>query len=142
MNSKRLLARAVFPILLLFLTTNLFSQTKQVSGKVKDARGSAVIGASVVVKGTQTGATTDSEGSFSFNAPESAATLTISAVGFTPLDVNITAGVIDITLTESAVDLNEVVVVGYGTARRRDITGAVASVKAKDFNQGIQTSPD
>lgn len=142
MNSKQLLARAVFPILLLFLTTNLFSQTKQISGKVKDARGSAVIGASVVVKGTQTGATTDSEGSFSFNAPESATTLTISAVGFTPLDVSITAGAIDITLTESAVDLNEVVVVGYGTARRRDITGAVASVKAKDFNQGIQTSPD
>lgn len=142
MNSKQLLARAVFPILLLFLTTNLFSQTKQVSGKVKDARGSAVIGASVVVKGTQTGATTDSDGGFSFSVPESATTLTISAVGFSPKDVPIGSGVIDVSLTEVASDLNEVVVVGYGTQRRGDITGAVASVKAKDFNQGIQTSPD
>ena len=137
MNSKQLLARAVFPILLLFLTTSLFSQTKQVSGKVKDARGSAVIGASVVVKGTQTGATTDADGGFSFAVPESATTLTISAVGFTPKDVAIGAGVIEVSLAENASDLNEVVVVGYGTQRRGDITGAVASVKAKDFNQGI-----
>jgi TonB-dependent starch-binding outer membrane protein SusC len=142
MNSKRLLLRASFPVFLLFISFSLFAQTKQVSGKVKDSRGQGVIGASVVVKNTQTGTTTDAEGNFSFSAPESATTLTISAVGFTSKDVSITAGTMDISMSEATVDLNEVVVVGYGTARRGDITGAVASVKAKDFNQGIQTSPD
>jgi TonB-dependent starch-binding outer membrane protein SusC len=142
MNSKRLLLRASIPVFLLFISFSLFAQTKQVSGKVKDARGNGVIGASVVVKGTQTGGTTDAEGAFSFAAPESATTLTISAVGFTTLDVPITAGSIDVALQEATVDLNEVIVVGYGTARRRDVTGSVQSVKAKDFNKGVIVSPD
>lgn len=142
MNSKRLLLRAGIPVFLLFCSLSLFAQTKQVSGKVKDSRGNAVLGASVVAKGTQSGGTTDAEGSFSIAVPQTATQLTITAVGYGSKDVDITSGTMNITMNETTSDLNEVVVVGYGTARRGDITGAVASVKAKDFNQGIQTSPD
>jgi Outer membrane receptor for ferrienterochelin and colicins len=94
------------------------------------------------VKGTQTGGTTDATGAFSFAAPESATTLTVSAVGFTTIDVPISGGTIDVVMEETTVDLNEVIVVGYGTARRRDVTGSVQSVKAKDFNKGVIVSPD
>ena len=143
MNSKRLLVRAIFPILLLFIATNLFAQTKQVTGTVKDIRGQAVIGASVVVKGTLSGTTTNSEGGFSLNVPQQATTLVISAVGFAEQEVSVaTAATVDVTLLESTGNLNEVVVVGYGTARRRDLTGSVASVQAKDFNTGQINTPE
>jgi TonB-linked SusC/RagA family outer membrane protein len=142
MNSKRLLPWAFIPVLLLLISQTVLAQTKVVSGKVRDSRGNAVIGASVVVKGTQTGGTTDATGAFSFAAPESATTLTVSAVGFTTIDVPISGGTIDVVMEETTVDLNEVIVVGYGTARRRDVTGSVQSVKAKDFNKGVIVSPD
>lgn len=143
MNSKRLLVRAVFPILLLFLSTNLLSQTKQITGKVKDLRGVGVIGASVLVKGSQGGTTTNSEGEFSLNVPQATTILVVSAVGFAEQEVNIaTSSTVDVTLTESTSNLNEVVVVGYGGVRRRDVTGSVASVQAKDFNTGQINSPE
>jgi TonB-linked outer membrane protein, SusC/RagA family len=142
MNSKRLLPWAFIPVLLLLISQTVLAQTKVVSGKVRDSRGNAVIGASVVVKGTQTGGTTDATGAFSFAAPESATTLTVSAVGYTTIDVPISGGTIDVVMEETTVDLNEVIVVGYGTARRRDVTGSVQSVKAKDFNKGVIVSPD
>lgn len=143
MNSKRLLERAIIPICLLFFSTNLFAQTKQVTGKVKDIRGLAVIGASVVVKGTQSGTTTNSEGDFSMTVPQATTTLVISAVGFAEQEVNIaTSSTVDVTLLESTNNLNEVVVVGYGTARRRDLTGSVTSVTAKDFNTGQINTPE
>jgi iron complex outermembrane receptor protein len=133
----------MIPACLLFLSTNLLAQTKQVTGKVKDVRGLAVIGASVVVKGTQGGTTTNGEGEFSLNVPSAANTLVISAVGFAEQEVNIAnAATVDVTLLESTNNLNEVVVVGYGGVKRRDLTGSVASVQAKDFNTGQINSPE
>lgn len=143
MNSKQLLVRAIIPIYLLFLSTNLFAQTKQITGKVKDIRGQAVIGASVVVKGTQSGTTTNAEGEFSMTVQQSTTALVITAVGFAEQEVNVaTSATVDVTLLESTSNLNEVVVVGYGGVRRRDLTGAVASVQAKDFNTGQINSPE
>lgn len=143
MALKALLAKALLPCLLTILSLSVFAQqTKQVSGKVTDSKGEGINGASVVVKGTKNGTTTDGEGNFSFTIPQSATTLIISAVGFTEQEVTITAGAINVTLIESSSSLNEVVVVGYGTARKRDLTGAVGSVKAKDFNQGVIAAPD
>jgi hypothetical protein len=143
MNSKQLLARAVYLLSCLLLSLSLFSQTKQITGKVKDIRGQGVIGASVVVKGSQGGTTTNSDGDFTITVPQATTTLVISGVGFAPQEVNVAnSATVDITLIESSSSLNEVVVVGYGTARRRDITGAVASIQAKDFNTGQINSPE
>jgi len=143
MNSKRLLPSAILLLLSSFLITQLNAQTKQVSGQVKDTRGQAVEGASVVVTGSLTGTTTNHEGRFTLNVPQAATSLTISAVGYITQEVPITAGgAVDVTLQESTSNLSEVVVVGYGTVRRRDVTGAVATVQAKDFNTGQINSPE
>jgi TonB-dependent starch-binding outer membrane protein SusC len=143
MNSKQLLARAVYLLSCLLLSLSLFSQTKQITGKVKDIRGQGVIGASVVVKGSQGGTTTNNEGDFSLTVPQATTTLVISAVGFAEQEVNVaSSATVDITLIESTGNLNEVVVVGYGTARRKDLTGSVASVQAKDFNTGQINTPE
>jgi TonB-linked SusC/RagA family outer membrane protein len=121
-----------------------FAQNKSVSGKVTDSKdGSPVVGASVTVKGTKLGTQTDAAGAFTLSVPASATTLVISSVGFGVKEATITSGSVDVALTAStANDLNEVVVVGYGTARKRDLTGSTASVQAKDFNKGTYTSPD
>jgi iron complex outermembrane receptor protein len=143
MALKRLPGKALLPMLFVFLSLTLYSQTKQITGSVKDSKGGAVAGASVVIKGSKTGTTTNGEGDFRLTVPDGTQTLTITAIGFNSADVNVSSGTtVQVTMIENTSDLNEVVVVGYGTARKRDLTGAVASVKAKDFNQGIQTSPD
>ncbi len=127
----------------LFCTNAAFAQGKSVSGKVTDAKdGSPVVGASVTVKGTKTGTQTNANGEFSLSVPESATTLVISSVGFGTKEAAIGSGSVNIVLAAAANDLNEVVVVGYGTARKRDVVGSTSSVQAKDFNKGTYTSPD
>ncbi|MBO9570961.1 MAG: SusC/RagA family TonB-linked outer membrane protein [Chitinophagaceae bacterium] len=129
--------------LFLFLSLSLFAQNKAVTGTVVDKDGAGVAGASVTVKGTNIGTNTSADGSFNVNAPASASTLVISYVGFAPQEVPIGAGPLKVTLLPATSnDLNEVVVVGYGTARKKDLTGAVASVTAKEFNTGQMNSPE
>jgi iron complex outermembrane receptor protein len=142
---KKILRGLILLPVLLLMTQLAFSQNKTVSGKVTDGKdGSPIAGASVLVKGTTGGTNTNAEGSFSLTVPTSATALIISAVGYTEQEVNITEGAMNISLAAggSGSNLNEVVVVGYGTARRKDLTGAVATVAAKDFNKGTYTSPD
>lgn len=137
--------KAILLLLLAFSTNNfLFAQDRIVSGKVTDSRdGSAVVGASVVPKGSTRGTTTNSEGSFTIGMPSGVNVLVITTVGFASQEIDVSGrDNISISLVGDNSNLDEVVVVGYGTARKRDLTGAVASVKAKDFNQGIQTAPD
>jgi TonB-linked SusC/RagA family outer membrane protein len=119
-----------------------FGQAKTVSGKITDEKGNGVPGATVTAKGSQSGTSTDANGNFNFQAPSSANTLLISSVGYSSLQAAIGSGTsLTISLQSQGSSLNDVVVVGYGTARRRDITGAVSSISAKDFNQGIITTP-
>ncbi len=120
------------------------AQNKTITGKVSDSRdGSALVGASVVAKGTKTGTQTGSDGSFRLTVPSSTSTLVISSVGFGTREVSVANTTsVDLALTATNEQLGEVVVIGYGTARRRDLTGAVTSVKAKDFNTGVITAPD
>lgn len=142
MPSKRLL-KAVLPLLTLCYSLNVFCQTKQITGNVKDSKGAGIVGASVVIKGSKGGTTSGSDGFFRLTVPEAAKTLTISAVGYTSQDVDISdSSAVDVSLVESTGSLNEVVVVGYGTARKRDLTGSVASVSAKDFNRGQINTPE
>jgi len=118
---------------------------KTVTGKVTDAKsGTGIAGASITLKGGPVGTSTDNEGNFSLNIPADGKTLVISAVGYGTREMAIegTDFAKAITLATAQNDLNEVVVIGYGTARRKDMTGAVASVKEKDFNKGVQPAPD
>ena len=132
------------PLLLLLLQTSVWAQGKTVTGTVLDDKNAPVQGASVLVKGTTIGTQTDASGNFSINVPGTAKTLTISYVGYASQDVDITnTTAVNVTLTvASQSNLNEVVVIGYGTARKRDLTGSVATVGAKDFNKGQINQPE
>lgn len=119
--------------LLTAVTVSAFAQSGDitVSGTVVDNTGEPIIGASVIEKGTSKGAVTDLDGHFTFKAP-AGATLTISYIGFTTQEVKATPN-LRITLQESANDLNEVVVTGYTSEKKADLTGAVSVVKMKDI---------
>jgi TonB-dependent starch-binding outer membrane protein SusC len=139
MTQKRLLP-ALLVTLLLALQT--FAQQKTISGRVTDNTGAPVPGVTVAVKGTNLATQTANDGTYRLSVPENANTLVFSAVGYGNIEGAITGSTVDIALQATSANLNEVVVVGYGTARKRDLTGSVASVKAKDFNQGVFASPD
>lgn len=122
----------------------VFSQDKVITGKVMDAKdGSPVSGASVFAKGSRTGTSTDSEGNFKLNVASTIKVLVISSVGFETYEVDISSkSIISVTLTAQAGGLSEVVVTGYGSSKKQDLTGSIQSVKSKDFNKGVVTSPD
>jgi iron complex outermembrane receptor protein len=143
MRKKTFLSYAMSGIFLLSSLT-IFAQNKTVTGKVVDKDGAAVAGASVVVKGSNLGTNTDAGGAFSIVVPSSAKALVFSYVGLAPQEVEIGSNnVLSVTMQEATSnDLNEVVVVGYGSVRKRDLTGSVASVAAKDFNTGQINSPE
>ena len=114
---------------------------KKLSGIVRDESGEPIIGASVLVKGTKVGTVTNAEGEFSLDAPASGM-LVISYMGFATREVPITShSNLKITLNEDeAQNLNEVVVVGYGTQKKASVTGAIASVTTKDLVQTPQAN--
>lgn len=120
------------------------AQNKTISGKVTDSKdGSPMVAASVVVKGSQTGTQTGADGTFKISVPSSATTLVISSVGYASQEVNIQNKTsVDVALSATNDQLNDVVVIGYGTARKKDLTGSVVSVQAKNFNQGAINAPD
>ena len=144
MTFKRLLP-AFASLLLALSSLTTYAQQKVVTGKVTDARdGSPVVGASVIPKGSATGGTTTgTDGGYSLSVSPNVTMIIISFVGYGTQELSIVGKTsVDVELASSGSNLNEVVVVGYGTSRKRDLTGAVASVKAKDFNQGVITAPD
>lgn len=106
-----------------------------VQGSVVDEYGEPIIGASVLVKGASTGVNTDIEGNFSIRAAEGQE-LVVTSVGYVAVTVKATGGHMTITMKEDSQLLNDVVVIGYGTQKKGDITSAVASVKAEDFTIG------
>jgi iron complex outermembrane receptor protein len=119
-----------------------WAQTKTVTGKVNDEKGAGVSGASILVKGSNTGTSTDATGSFRLNVPSSATTLVITYVGYATQEVTIpSSNEVTVSMAPQNQSLTDVVVVGYGTTRKKDLTGAIAAVAAKDFNQGIVTNP-
>ncbi|MGI8582751.1 MAG: SusC/RagA family TonB-linked outer membrane protein [Chitinophagaceae bacterium] len=120
-----------------------FAQQKTVTGTVTDKSGVGVAGVSVLAKGSRSGTQTNSDGAYSLSVSDNAATLVFTSVGYGVQEVTINGrSAVDVTLETTSQDLNAVVVIGYGTARKRDVTGAVSSIKAKDFNQGLITAPD
>ncbi len=122
----------------------LAQATHAVSGRVNDSKSLPLQGASVTVKGTTRGTVTDADGHFVLNNVPDKATLVISSTGFTPQEVSAgTKTTINISLKDAVNALNDVVVVGYGTRQRRDVTGAVSQVKATQLeNENPQSVQD
>ena len=140
---KRLLKRISFLFLCVSFTQLAFSQTKVITGKISDANGAPVQGASVAVKGAKGGTTTDASGAFTLTVAETAKSLVVSSVGFNQQEIDITnQTAVNVALVSASQSLNDVVVIGYGTVRRKDATGSLTTVSAKEFNQGVITSPD
>ncbi|EAY25340.1 SusC/RagA family TonB-linked outer membrane protein [Microscilla marina] len=129
-------------LVLVFCLLNIqaYAQTK-VSGKVLDAKGEGLPGATIIEKGTTNGTSSLSDGSFSINVKPDA-TLIFSFVGYATQEIVVGAQtVINVTLTDDAA-LQEVVVVGYGTQKKSDVTGVVTKIDSKNFNKGPIVSPD
>lgn len=116
---------------------------RTITGTLTDGEtGDALIGASILVVGTSTGTVTDFNGSYTINVPEGATELQYSYTGFVTKIVEIgDSDVMDLSLDAGSL-LDEVVVIGYGTAKKSDLTGSIATVDTKDFNLGIITAPD
>lgn len=130
--------RVLLSSALLLVSTLTFAQSK-VSGTVKDANGEPLMGVSVMEVGTNNGAVTDINGNYTLNV-KPGAKLKLSYIGFTSKTIK-ASGNSQIVLDEDNTALNEVVVVGYGTMRRKDVTSSITTVKAEDLNQGVFTDP-
>lgn len=127
-----LFSRMFLFMLSFIFCANLTAQNqKSVTGTILDERGESIIGASILVKGTTVGTVTDIDGKFSLNVEENA-TLTVSYIGFASQDISVSGQTdLQITLKEDSELLDEVVVIGYGVMRKKDLTGSLASVGAK-----------
>ena len=124
----------IFMILMLWCySSNITAQTREISGSVTDSAGEPLIGVSIVVKGTTIGTTTDLDGRFSLST-SMGSTLQVSYVGYTSQEVKVTStSLLRIVMKEDMAQLEEVVVVGYGTQKKVNLTGSVASVTAEDL---------
>jgi iron complex outermembrane receptor protein len=112
----------------------------KVSGVVSDPDGEPLAGATILEKGTSNGTSTDIDGNYTLNVKEGK-TLVFSYIGYDAQEVKAKAGTLNVTLKENSALLDEVVVVGYGTMRRKDVTGSISTVNAKDLNVGAYTDP-
>jgi TonB-linked SusC/RagA family outer membrane protein len=118
----------------LILTSSALAQERNVSGTVSDESGSAMPGVSVVIKGTTQGTATDADGRYNLRIPGDDAVLVFSFVGYAPTEVLIgSRSVVDVTMNPDIQTLTELVVTGYSVDNRRDVTGAVSTVKATDL---------
>ena len=122
----------------LFLSVGAFAQQITVKGHVKDATGEPIIGATVRVAGTQTGVVTDFDGNFQVQANQGQ-TLNVSYIGYQAVDVQAAPNV-TVTLQEDSQSLEQVVVIGYGVAKKNDLTGSVTALKPDEKNHGLITS--
>jgi TonB-linked SusC/RagA family outer membrane protein len=133
---KILFPRYFFPVIAFFLIHLNGMAQFWVSGKVTDDKGEALIGVNVLVKNTSIGTLSDQEGRFSLEAPDKQSILIFSYIGFTSKEITIGGKPeLDIALSESIELLNEIVVVGYGSQRKSDLTGVVTSIKSEEIQK-------
>lgn len=140
---KKLLVQCMMTMSLLFVSFIVVAQTRVLTGKVVDENASPLAGATIKVKGSTIATSSNADGDFSVEIPTDAKSLEVSFIGYLTKDVPISGNDITIALEPNADHgLDEVVVIGYGTARKKDLTGAMVTIGAKDFNKGLMTSPD
>jgi TonB-dependent starch-binding outer membrane protein SusC len=130
-------------ILLLFGFMQIMAQQRTITGTVTSKEGTPLSDASVVVVGQKIGARTGADGTFSINVPANAKQLQISYIGSETQKVDISStSNVSVSLAISTQALTDVVVIGYGSVKKKDLTGSVTSIQAKDFNKGTYSSPD
>lgn len=122
-----------------FLSIDAFAQQITVKGLVKDTAGEPIIGANVVIKGTTNGTITDFDGNFQLNANKGDI-IVISFIGYQPQEAQAAASM-NIILKDDTELLDEVVVIGYGSVKKDDLSGSVVAIKAEEMNKGAVTSP-
>ena len=142
-KNRRKLHQFLIIVFGLLLSVPVVAQQSTVRGTVKELSGEPVIGANVIVRGANTGTITDINGKFALSVDKSKeAVLVISYIGYKTQEISLTGqSEVNVILVEDANDLSEVVVVGYGTMRKKDVTGAVASVSSDNMNPGATTNP-
>lgn len=134
-NTKK---KILFPISFLFFlcsSASLFAQSRTITGTVTESKGDKIIGATVKVKGTGTATMTDLDGNYRLSVPADAKTLEVIYLGMKTVEAAITGNVLNIVMEEESTSLDEVVVIGYGTVKRRDLTGSVSSVQGKALQE-------
>lgn len=144
MNAIQNLAKRSLLLVALFVIgcLQLMAQTRTIKGEVTDAQnGEALIGATVIVEGEKGGTVTDFDGNFSLQVSSSAKKIKVSYIGYIDKVLSISDNM-KVKLESDSKVLADVVVIGYGTARKSDLTGSVATVKSKDFNKGLVSSPE
>lgn len=143
MRKKRLFARAEALLLLLMLCLHTYSQNRLISGKVTDSKdGNPIQGVSVIPAGTAQGTTTNAKGEFQLSVSPTTTSLVFSSVGYGTREVALNGNTMTVSLVANSSNLNEIIVIGYGTQKKKDLTGSITTVSAKDFQQGAISTPD
>ena len=132
---KKIFKRIFVPVMVLLFPLIAWTQNRPLSGTVLTEKGEPIAKASVRIKGTSMGTTTNDKGEFTLSVPSSAQTLVISSLNFTPKEVPATGESLKITLAASVTNLDDVVVIGYGTQRLTKVSGAISTVKADDIEK-------
>ncbi len=142
MVSKYLLLKSLLFIALILCTGVSFAQQRTIQGKVTDARdGAALPGVTIRIKeSSDIGTVSGADGTFSLQVPTGAKTLVVSYVGYSAKEVPISGSTVNVQLS-SGKNLEEIVVIGYGTQKAKDVSAAVSSISAADFNKGVVTNP-
>ena len=139
LKRKRTFAQSMLFVVFLLSSTLAFAQNK-VTGTVTDKAGEPLIGVNVLESGTSNGCITDIDGKYSLNV-EKGKTLIFSFIGYSKQEVKVTQNVMNVTMNEDTELLDEVVVIGYGSISRKDVTSSISTVKSKDLNVGAYTDP-
>ena len=143
MSLKKLM-KATGMIMLLLIAQISFAQNRVITGKVTDSKdGSGVTGATVSAKGTRSAVVTSADGSYSISVSPATTVLIFSSVGFGTQEISIEGKTsVDVSLVVISATLNEVVVTGYGSVKRKDLTSAITTITSKDFTKGPITTPE
>ncbi|MDF9800228.1 TonB-linked SusC/RagA family outer membrane protein [Catalinimonas alkaloidigena] len=135
--------RCVLTLLAAFCIASVAYAQTTVSGQVTAPEEGSLPGVNVLVQGTSTGTVTDMDGNYSVSVPEGSDVLVFSSIGYVTQEITINGrSTIDVVLEADVQSLSEVVVIGYGTQEKRDVTGAVSSVSSENFNAGVIASPE
>ncbi len=141
-NSKLLRSGILSFFLLAFSIFFTYAQERTVTGTVSSEEDGTLPGVNIMIQGTTTGTVTDVDGKYTLNVPGPDAVLLYSSIGY--INKAITVGsrsIIDLVMFAEATELDEIVITGYGSVKKKDVTGSVTSVKSEDFNRGPLTSP-
>ena len=142
MSCRKLLQSIALPVMLL-LGQSVFGQNRIVTGRVTDSIGNGLAGVTVTARGTRVATQTTNDGAFRLTVPSSIDALIFTSVGFATQQIPVPANnSMNVSLSGTASSLNEVVVIGYGTRLKKDLTGSVTAITTKDFNKGSITTPE